>query len=59
MENIIKFPFPKMAGQNDRQDDSLIGQVHDQAGLCPLTGHYFQPSINVNQCFSVIESNCC
>ena len=30
MENIIKFLFPKMTGQNDWQDESL-------------TGHYFQP----------------
>ena len=32
-----------MTGQNDWQDESLTGQVHDQAGHCPLTGHYFQP----------------
>ena len=32
-----------MAGQNDRQDESLTGQVHDQAGHCPLTSHYFEP----------------
>ena len=32
-----------MTGQNDRQDKSLTGQVHDQAGHCPLTGRYFQP----------------
>ena len=32
-----------MTGQNDRQDESLTGQVRDQAGHCPLTGCYFQP----------------
>ena len=32
-----------MIGQNDRQDRSLTGQVHDQAGHCPLTGRHFQP----------------
>ena len=32
-----------MAGQNDQQDESLTGQVSDQAGHCPLTGRYFQP----------------
>ena len=32
-----------MTGQNDRQDESLTGQVHDQAGHCPLTGRYFEP----------------
>ena len=31
-----------MTGQNDRQDRSLTGQVHDQAGHCPLTGRYLQ-----------------
>ena len=32
-----------MTGQNDREDESLTGQVCDQAGHCPLTGRYFQP----------------
>ena len=32
-----------MTGQNDRQDESLIGQVRDQAGHCTLTGRYLQP----------------
>ena len=35
--------YPKMTGQNDRQDKSLTGQVLNQAGHCPLTGRYFQP----------------
>ena len=43
MENIIKCSYPKMTGQNDRRDESLIGQVHDRAGHCPLTGRYFEP----------------
>ena len=43
MENIIKRSHPKMTGQNDREDKSLTGQVHDQAGHCPLTGCYFEP----------------
>ena len=43
MENILKGSHPKMTGQNDRQDESLTGQVHDQAGHCPLTGRYFEP----------------
>ena len=32
-----------MTGQNDRQDESLTAQVHDQGGHCPLTGGYFEP----------------
>ena len=32
-----------MTDQNDRQDESLTGQVRDQAEHCLLTGHYFQP----------------
>ena len=36
-----------MTGQNDRQDRSLTGQVHDQAGHCPLTGRYLQPCSTV------------
>ena len=32
-----------MTDQNDRQDESLTGQVRDQAEHCPLTGRYFQP----------------
>ena len=43
MENILKGSHPKMTGQNDRQDESLTGQVHDRAGHCPLTGRYFEP----------------
>ena len=43
MENIIKCLYPKMTGQNDRRDESLTGQVHDQARHCPLTGRYFEP----------------
>ena len=39
----LKGSHPKMTGQNDRQNESLIGQVHDQAGHCPLTGRYFEP----------------
>jgi len=38
------------ASKNDRQDESLTGQVHDQAGPCPLTGPYFEP------CTSLTES---
>ena len=43
MENITKCSYPKMTGQNDRPDQSFTGQVHDQAGHCPLTGRYFEP----------------
>ena len=43
MENIIKCSHPKITGQNDRQDESLTGQVHDQAGLSPLTGCNLKP----------------
>ena len=32
-----------MTGQNERQDETLTGQDHDQAGHCPSTGHYFAP----------------
>ena len=42
-KNIFKGLLPKRTGQNDRQDESLTGQVHDQAGHCPLTGRYFEP----------------
>ena len=35
-----------MTGQNDRPDESLTGQVHDQAGHCPLTGRYLQPCVD-------------
>ena len=35
-----------MTGQNDREDESLTGQVRDQAGHCPLTGRYLQPCID-------------
>ena len=35
-----------MTGQNDRPDESLTGQAHDQAGHCPLTGRYFEPCIS-------------
>ena len=34
--------------KNDRQDESLTGQVRDQAGHCPLTGCYFQPWVCAN-----------
>ena len=42
-EKYLKGSHPKMTGQNNRQDESLTGQVHDQAGHCPLTGRYFEP----------------
>ena len=42
MENILKCSYPQITGQNDRRDESLTGQVHDQAGHCPLTGRYFE-----------------
>ena len=32
-----------MTGQHDRQDERLTGQLPNQFGLCPLTGHYFEP----------------
>ena len=35
--------YKMFASKNDRQDESLTGQVHDQAGHCPLTGRYFEP----------------
>ena len=38
-----------MTGQNDRPDESLTGQPHDQAGHCPLTGRYFEPLSNCRQ----------
>ena len=39
MESILK----SLHAKNDRQDESLTGLVHDQAGHCPLTGRYFEP----------------
>ena len=33
------------ASKNDRQDESLTGEAHDQAGQCPLAGRYFEPCI--------------
>ena len=55
-----------MTSQNDRQDESLTGQVRDQDGHCPLTGHYFQPCVthifwslkavwNVHKIFSALS----
>ena len=52
MENILKGSHPIMTGQNDRQDESLTGQVHDQAGHCPLTGRYFEPW-SLNTCIRI------
>jgi len=43
MEKILKCSHPKMMGQNYWQDESLTGQLCDQAGHCPLTGRYFEP----------------
>ena len=43
MENNINCSHPKMTGQNDRQDESLTGQAHHQAGHCLLTERYFEP----------------
>ena len=43
MENILRGLLPKMTGQTNWQDESLTGQVHNQAGHCPLTGRYFEP----------------
>ena len=39
----IKCSHPKITGQDDWQDESLTGQVHNQAGLCPLTGCNLKP----------------
>ena len=36
--------YKMFASKNDQQDESLTGQVHNQAGHCLLTGHYFEPS---------------
>ena len=33
----------RQASKNDRTDESLTGQVRDQAAHCPLTGRYFEP----------------
>ena len=52
MANIIKCLYPKVTGQNDRPDESLTGQVHDQAGHCPLTGRYFEPW-SLNTCIRI------
>ena len=35
--------YKMFASKNDRQDESLTDQVHDQAGHRPLTGCYFEP----------------
>ena len=40
MENIM---LKMLLSKNDRQDRSFTGQVHNQAGHCPLTGRYFEP----------------
>ena len=42
-QNALSDKHPKMTGQNDRPDESMTGQAHDQAGHCPLTGRYFEP----------------
>ena len=57
MENILKGSHPKMTGQNDRQDESLTGQVHDQAGHCPLTGRYIEPCSPLKKGVSVSVYN--
>ena len=44
-QNALSDKHPKMTGQNDRPDESLTGQAHDQAGHCPLTGRYFEPCV--------------
>ena len=63
MENIIKCSHPNMTGQNDRQDESLTGQAHDQGGQCSLAGRYFEPCIMQLivdfTCFFVIFSSYC
>ena len=46
-QNALSDKHPKMTGQNDRPDESLTGQAHDQAGHCPLTGRYFEPCIYI------------
>ena len=42
-QNTLNDKHPKMNGQNDRPDESLTSQAHDQAGHCPLTRRYFEP----------------
>ena len=42
-QNALSDKHPKMTGQNDRPDENLTGQPHDQAGHCSLTGRYFEP----------------
>ena len=42
-QNALSDKHPKMTGQNDRPDEILTGQAHNQAGHCPLTGRYFEP----------------
>ena len=37
--------YKMFASKNDRQDESLTGQVHDQVRHCPLTSRYFDPCI--------------
>ena len=41
-----------MTDQDDRQDESLTGQVRDRAENCPLTDRYFQP------CHSRLVDHC-
>ena len=48
-QNALSDKHPKMTGQNDRPDESLTGQAHDQAGHCPLTGRYFEPCCTWNR----------
>ena len=45
-QNALSDKHPKMTGQNDRPDESLTGQAHDQAGHCPLTGRYFEACLS-------------
>ena len=54
-KNIIKCSYPKTTGQNDRPDESLTGQVRDQAGHCPLTGRYFEPWKELSNLASGVE----
>ena len=39
-----------MTGQHDPQDKRLTGQLPNQSGHCPLTGHYFEPWSHATKC---------
>ena len=55
---MMKYSFIDcLAGQHDRQDESLTGQIHNQSWHCPLTGRYFEPWTKSKLEWSILKCN--